>query len=111
MFSPGDINSILDEIERGHREAFRWIVREWSLSIRAYLASQLHHLDAVDDLAQEVFIAAFRSLSTFRGGGDFGGWLRGIPRHKLLAYFRGSARRESALERFRQEAVETVQAD
>jgi RNA polymerase sigma-70 factor (ECF subfamily) len=111
MFSPENIHSILDEIERGNREAFRWIVREWSLSIRGYLASQLHHLDAVDDLAQEVFITAFRSLSTFRRGEDFGAWLRGIARHKLLAYFRGSARRESALERFRSEVVECVRVD
>jgi len=111
MFSPIDLNSILDEIERGHREAFRWIVREWSLSIRGYLASQLHHMDAVDDLAQEVFITAFRSLATFRRTEDFGAWLRGIARHKVLAYFRGSARRENALERFREEVVECVQAD
>jgi len=111
MLSPADIDSILDEIEGGRRDAFRWIVREWSLSIRGYLGSQLHHLDAVDDLAQEVFITAFRSLSAFRRGEDFGAWLRGIARHKLLAYFRSSARRDSALERFRQEVVECVEAD
>jgi RNA polymerase sigma-70 factor (ECF subfamily) len=59
----------------------------------------------VDDLAQEVFIAAYRDLKSFREGEDFGSWLRGIARNRLLTYFRSQRRRTGALERFQQEAA------
>lgn len=111
MLTPEELNPILDEIARGNREAFRWIVRGWSLPIRSFLASQVYHTDSVDDLAQETFIAAFQNLGTFRRGEDFGAWLRGIARHKLQGYFRSQGRRENALDRFRAEVSEIVGSD
>ncbi len=47
----------------------------------------------VDDLAQEVFLAAFNSLDTFHGERPFGGWLAGIARNRALNYLRSEARR------------------
>ena len=44
-----------------------------------------------DDLAQEVFQAAFTGLGGFRRdrpGDSFRGWLRGITRNQVLLYFR-----------------------
>ena len=73
-----DVEAILDEVARGRTEAFGGVVRHYALPLRSYLASQVHHLDDVDDLAQEVFLAALGSLATFRRGDDFGAWLRGM---------------------------------
>jgi RNA polymerase sigma-70 factor (ECF subfamily) len=45
-----------------------------------------------DDLVQEVFGAAAAGIDGFRrerGGDTFRGWLRGITRHKVQAYWRG----------------------
>jgi RNA polymerase sigma-70 factor (ECF subfamily) len=106
-----DIEEALDEIERGRTEAFGRVVRAFALPLRSYLASQVHHLDDVDDLAQDVFLTAFRSLSGYRRGEDFGAWLRGIARNKLLNYFRSSSRRHHALQRFREEVLRTVEDD
>jgi RNA polymerase sigma-70 factor (ECF subfamily) len=111
MHAPLDITAILDAVAAGDRDAFRWIVRTWSLPLRSYLASCTHHLDEVDDLAQEVFLAAYRSLSTFRRGDDFGAWLRGIARNKLYNHMRSSARRNRALSSFRMEVARVVEAD
>ena len=93
MDSRFEMDAILDEVGRGRTEAFGRIVRDYALPLRSFLASQVHHLDDVDDLAQEVFLAALESLPKFRRGDDFGAWLRGIARNKLLSYFRSSARR------------------
>jgi RNA polymerase sigma-70 factor, ECF subfamily len=71
---------------------------------------QFHHLDDVDDLAQDVFLAALEGLPMFRRGEDFGVWLRGIARHKLQNYYRSRIRRSQALSRFREE-VGRVLAD
>jgi RNA polymerase sigma-70 factor (ECF subfamily) len=111
MLTPDEVDEVLEQVGLGHRDAFRLIVRTFSLPLRSYIASQLHHPDDVDDLSQEVFLAAYRDLPSYRRGADFGAWLRGIARNKLLDYFRSSSRRGQALERFRAEVAEVVAAD
>src|SRR3954452_6378386 len=81
--TPTEIDAVLEQVGRGDRDAFRFIVRKFSLPLRCYVASQLHHPNDVDDLTQEVFIAAYRDLASYRPGSDFGAWLRGIARNKL----------------------------
>jgi len=111
MAEPEEIGRVVEEAGRGDREAFLLLVRTYGLSLRSYLASQLHHMDEVDDVAQEVFLAALRGLSGFRRGEDFGAWLRGIARHKLLDHFRGASRRHDALSRFREEVLQIVEPE
>jgi len=106
-----DVGAIVDEVARGRTERFGEIVRDYALPLRSYLASQVHHLDDVDDLAQDVFLAALASLPSFRRGDDFGAWLRGIARNKLLLYFRSQSRRHHALQRFRDEVVALIEED
>lgn len=106
-----DINDAIRRVQNGDKDAFRRIVREHSLPLRAFLAGQLHHLDDVDDLAQDCFIAAFEHLDRFRTDEDFGAWLRGIARNKLKTYFRSHSRRQSAMERFRDEVAEVLETD
>jgi RNA polymerase sigma-70 factor (ECF subfamily) len=106
-----DIEAVLDQIEQGDRDAFRQIVRAFSLPLRSYLAARVYHMDEVDDLAQEVFIAAYGSLPAFHRGDDFGAWLRGIARNKVQLHSRSSIRRNKALERFRDEVAAAIQAD
>jgi RNA polymerase sigma-70 factor (ECF subfamily) len=44
--------------------------------------------DLVDDLVQEVFIAAWENLNSFRGTSPLRVWLLGIARHKVEDYYR-----------------------
>jgi len=44
--------------------------------------------DLVDDLVQEVFIAAWENLNSFRGVSPLRAWLLGIARHKIEDYYR-----------------------
>jgi RNA polymerase sigma-70 factor, ECF subfamily len=111
MLTHAEIDVVLDQISRGNRDGFRLIVRAFSLPLRCYIASQVHHPNDVEDITQEVFLSAYRQLGTFRRGDDFGAWLRGIARNKLHDYFRSSVRRNKALERFREEVAAVVQRD
>jgi RNA polymerase sigma-70 factor (ECF subfamily) len=111
MSDAADVDAILDEVARGRTEAFGRILRIYALPLRSFLAGQVYHLDDVDDLAQEVFLAALASLRTFRRGDDFGAWLRGIARNKLLVYFRSKSRRQQALLRFREEVAAVIEHD
>lgn len=105
------LQALLDRILRGERDLFLHVVRRHELMLRSYLASQLYDLSEVDDLAQETFIAAFKDLRSFRQGEDFGAWLRGIARHRLLTHFRSLQRRESATRRFQAEVTRVARED
>ena len=111
MSKRSDVDALLDEVARGRTEAFGLIVRTYALPLRSYLASQVQSREDVDDLAQEVFLAALTSLSTFRRSDDFGAWLRGIARNKLYDHLRRSARRNKALGALREEVSRVVEAD
>ena len=50
-------------------------------------------LEAVDDMAQEVFLVAFRQLGQFQAAAPFQSWVLGIARNQALSFLRGEARR------------------
>jgi RNA polymerase sigma-70 factor (ECF subfamily) len=106
-----DLDIVLDKILRGEPDAFGQVVRAYELPLRSYLASYIYNLDDVDDVAQEVLLTAFRGLSSYRRGDDFGAWLRGIARNKLYNYFRSASRRTHALQGFREEVTRLVESD
>jgi RNA polymerase sigma-70 factor (ECF subfamily) len=49
-------------------------------------------LEDVEDVAQEVFIAAMRGVERFKGQSLFRTWLNGIVRHKVADYYRRRSR-------------------
>ena len=106
-----DLTMLLERIERGETNLYLNVVRRYELMLRSYLAGQLYNIAEADDLAQEVFITAWRDLGSFRRGGDFGAWLRGIARNRLLTHFRSQQRRAGAAERFQAEVVRIAEQE
>lgn len=78
----------IKKIQKGDHNKYREIVREYGPAIRVYLAGRLTDNHTIDDLSQEIFIAAFWNLDRFDQSKDFGLWLRGIARNKLLNHLR-----------------------
>jgi RNA polymerase sigma-70 factor (ECF subfamily) len=79
-------------------DRFEELVREHQAGLRAYIRA-LGAQDAwVDDLAQEVFLVAYRRLAHFDEQADFGRWLRGIARNLVLNERRKNARRSRLLQ-------------
>ena len=107
---PFQIDVILAAIQRGERDQYRLILREYGLLVRGYLAARLHHQEDVEDLAQEVFLIAFDRLDTFEPG-HFGAWLIGIARNQLRHHWRSGSRRADAIERFREEVSQQVESE
>ncbi len=48
----------------------------------------------VEDVTQEIFLAAMKSLVSFRGDAQFGTWLRTLTNHKVAEYYRKRARKQ-----------------
>src|ERR671914_1689173 len=87
--SPAIDQSVAEErdlvaaILRKDRKATARFVAEYTDCIYAYVRHRLApRADLVDDVVQDVFLAALGSLSTFRGNAPLRSWLLGIARHK-----------------------------
>lgn len=75
--SPDDaavIRAVLD----GDRDAFRIVVDRESVSVVRACYRVLGDMHEAEDIAQEAFVSAYRSLATWRGEGPFGAWLARI---------------------------------
>jgi len=71
------------------RKATAEFVARYTDRIYSYLCSRLApNIEHAEDLVQEVFLAAWKGLPSFRGGSTLGGWLLGIARHKVQDYHR-----------------------
>ncbi|MCU0797706.1 MAG: sigma-70 family RNA polymerase sigma factor [Akkermansiaceae bacterium] len=79
----------------GWLDAFGELVRLHEGWVRAYLRTRMRDWSAADDLAQEVFVTAFRRIRTYEGDGSFEGWLRGIAHNHWRNHLR--KRRESPI--------------
>lgn len=86
---------LIEEARRGNLDAFSDLIRLHQAQVRAYLARYVRRRDAIDDLAQDTFLAAFRSLSSFRGTSSLRLWLLGIARNQALMFLRRELGRRS----------------
>jgi RNA polymerase sigma-70 factor (ECF subfamily) len=76
-------------------------------AVRAFLRRLCGGSAEADDLAQEVFIAAWTSLDSFRRDADFRLWLYGIAYRKFRASRRAAGRRRKR-EAFVAQSAETA---
>ena len=84
---------LVSAVLRRDRKATAEFVELYADSIYAYVRHRLiPRTDLVDDLVQEVFLAAWASLSNFRGQSALKTWLMGIARHKIEDHYRGLLR-------------------
>src|SRR5216110_1197441 len=70
-----DEGRLIDRSRQGDAGAFTQLVSAHQGRVRAYIGGTINRPEVVDDLAQEVFLSAFRSLETYKGEAPFGVWL------------------------------------
>jgi len=88
-------NSILAK----DRKATAEFVSHYADRVYSYVYARLApRSDLVDDLVQEVFLAAWEDLPSFRGQSRLEAWLLGIARHKVEDHYRGRLREPIPLE-------------
>src|SRR5436309_12501292 len=75
---------LLDAVLNKDRKATAEFVSRYADPIYGYVSQRLApRADLVEDLVQEVFLAALQKLDTFTGKSSVLGWLLGIARHKV----------------------------
>jgi RNA polymerase sigma-70 factor (ECF subfamily) len=79
----------------GDREAFASLVRGHEVRVRSLCLSILRNPAEADDAAQDVFIKAYKSLSSFRFESSLSTWLYRIAHRRCLDLLRSGARRRT----------------
>ena len=79
---------LLEAVRDRDRKAVARFVDLHADAVYAYVRRRLDRSNAVDDLIQEVFLAAWSALPRFRGESEIRTWLLGIARHKIGDYYR-----------------------
>ena len=70
------------------RKATAEFVSRYTDGVYRYIRSRVPQLEAVEDLVQETFLAAWGNLANFRAEAQLEHWLLGIARHKVEDYYR-----------------------
>ena len=84
---------LIDRAVAGSDFAFQQLVLREQQKVRVFLARYIFTPDQIEDVAQEVFIAAYRQLESFRRTSAFSTWLLAIARNKAVQFLRSEIRR------------------
>jgi len=76
---------LVDAVLAGDVEAYRTLVDRESRSVIGLCMGILRDADDAQDVAQDAFVRAYRSLATFRGDGTFGAWIGRIATRMAIA--------------------------
>lgn len=89
-------------------ESFDILTEQFRPMVLSYLRTVTRDAHLAEDLAQETFLTAHRSLERFDASGDFGAWLRGIARNLVRQQGRTRARRQLVIDSRIVEGMEQV---
>ena len=84
---------LVQECLAGDRSAYGELVKRHHTRVKAIAYRALRDDALAEDLAQEVFIRAYKSLHRFQLGRRFGPWLSAIAANRVRDYLKSRARR------------------
>lgn len=74
----------VERAQQGDPEAFRWLLRQHRGGVMRLAANVLQRPEDAEDVAQEAFVKAFRSIGNYRGESRFAAWLYRIAFHVCM---------------------------
>lgn len=99
-------DSLVSAARAGDRAAFGRLYDRYARMVHGILLARVPPRE-VDDLVQEVFLAAMRQLHTLREVSRFGAWLGTITRNRANDYFRKAIPDEKVTEPVSENHAET----
>jgi RNA polymerase sigma-70 factor (ECF subfamily) len=82
---------VIERIRSGDVDVFETLMDRYGERVARIAGSRVPRED-VEDVVQDIFIRAYRSLSAYAGKGDFGWWLSKIAVRTCCDYWRGRYR-------------------
>lgn len=94
----------------GQREAFDSLIRAHEDGLRSFLAHRIE-LPELDDVIQDVLVAAWRALPSYDGRSQFRTWLFAIAFNKVRDHYRQKMRRVTEVRAPEVEAASHAEVD
>lgn len=92
-----DISPVIDEVLRGDLDAYRRIVRRYEADIYRCVTPLVNNRSSTEEIVQDVFVTAYRSLHRFDRSKPFWPWLMGVTRNVVRNELRRKHRESSLL--------------
>ncbi len=96
LFRTAEDRELVTRAVRGDVDAYNILVSRWEKRLYNYLLRVTGNRDDAQDLAQEAFFKAYRSLSTLGEAEKFPSWLFRIAHNLACSKFRSDGRRPQA---------------
>lgn len=95
--TPDAVSELVGQARRGDREAFGDLVRQFERRIFNYVCQFTINAHDAEDVTQDTFVKAWRSIARFESTGSFSSWLYTIAKRTALNHLR-SRKHESGAE-------------
>lgn len=92
--------NLVNAAQTGDIRAFEALVREYTPAVYGHALRFFGDPTAAEDVVQEVFVKAYRSLGSFDGRSTFSTWLFRVTRNACLDMFRAGRRQASPMDPF-----------
>ncbi len=79
---------VIEQMKAGSMDAFAEMVRVYQSRVCAFLGGALRNTEVIDDLAQETFIQALKTIDRYDTDKSLCSWLFGIGRNLALNHLR-----------------------
>ncbi len=86
---------LIQQFKEGNQNAFNELYQRHLSGVYKRVRYLIPEQD-IEDVTQEVFIAALKSLPSFRGEAQFSTWLRTLTNNKVAEYYRKRNRKREA---------------
>ncbi len=105
------IDECIQRVRAGDLDAYAQVVQETQDRLRAFILWFHPEASVVDDIAQEVYIFAYRNIDQYETGTEFLAWLRTIARYRILNRGRSVMARVQREERYADEVLLSAAAE
>jgi RNA polymerase sigma-70 factor (ECF subfamily) len=82
-----DVSNLVRSAQAGNGDAFAELYQRFARMVHGVVLARIARTE-VDDVVQDVFMAAFQRLTELRDPAAFGGWLAAIARHRAADHGR-----------------------
>lgn len=80
--------TFIAELKSGNQSAYAQLLKEFEQKVFATCISFIPNKEDAEDVAQEVFLEVFRSISKFKGDAKLSTWIYRIATNKCLEFIR-----------------------
>lgn len=112
--APADIelgDKELLALVQGDTRAWKKIYDAYYPRIKRHIAYMIHRADLAEDLSQDVFVQAMKSMQNFEGRSSLSTWLFSIANRLVYKHWRSAGRRDRAYAKVNQGQPEYEEAD